>query len=589
MTKRILSAVLAVLMLAAMLCSCSQKPAETTVPVTTDSTAGSTEGTSAETDNTTADSDGEIDIYAPYEEPITVSYARDTEEYINFMNDENWEDNVWTRYLYDNMGINLDLAWSTTADHYDEKASLTIASGELPDMMWVNFQDYMDMAEAGLLEDLTDVYEEYCSDFTKSLFEDNPYIMEGLKVNGRMYGLPYAVGSADGQNFCYLNIRQDWLDNLGLEAPKSFDDLKKVAIAFTEDDPDGNGKDDTYGICLNKEVIGGLAGADPVMQAAGAFNDLWLEKDGDLVYSNVQPEMRDALQFLQELYAAGAIDPEFMVKDSAKAKDEFVAGKAGMMYGMAWASSQAAAVEESIPGADQVSVIVYNADGTSEITQVAVGTLRQYKMCVVRKGYEHPEALMKMASLWTDHYEVGGPFYEPDFLGTYDYGQEHNIQIQEFKYPFITPTPSESNMLHQQEMKPIFEEMAKHDKLEDVAYLRDTIENPFRQGMFDRAADYLYNGNMGNAGFWANAGAGGSLSKALVTWESGNYIRNKFDVAPTETMTSEMPSLKDLFTQTAVKIISGDDISLFDEYVEQWHMFGGDDITAEVNEWYHNK
>ena len=42
-------------------------------------------------------------------------------------------------------------------------------------------------------------------------------------------------------------IRQDWLDNLGLDMPETFEEFKEVMRAFTEDDPDGNGVDDTYG------------------------------------------------------------------------------------------------------------------------------------------------------------------------------------------------------------------------------------------------------------------------------------------------------------------------------------------------------
>ena len=584
MLKKILSLVLAVMMLAAMLCSCgtAEKPNDPAIETTAPAAAG-TEGDSAETEEP-------VDIYAPYADPITVDYARDTEAYVNFMEGDTWEDNVWTRFLSDQLGINMNLVWSATQDHYDEKVSLTIASGELPDMMWVNFQDYVDLAEAGKLADLTDVYNTYTSPFTKSLFEDNPYIMEGLKINGRMYGLPYSSGSADGQNFIYMNIRQDWLDNLGLEMPKNFEELKKVALAFTNDDPDGNGLDDTYGICMNKEEVGGLASGDAVMQAVGAFNNLWLEKDGDLVYSNIQPEMREALLFLQELYAEGAIDPEFVVKDGPKAKDEFVGGKAGIMFAMAWASSQASAVEQSFPEANHVSSIMYKADGSGEITQVAVGTLNEYKMCVVSADYEHPEALLKMANLWAEYYQAGGPHYDPDFLGTVAYGAEHGTQIHHFKLPFIAPIPSENNMKNQDVLKPLFEEMVTHESYDDeLKAMRDAIENPFQQEMFDRGVDYYFNGNLGNCGFWANAGAYGSLSKCHDTWESGNYIRNMYDVSPTETMITEMASLKDMYAQMAVKVVSGDDISLFDEYVEQWHMFGGDDITAEVNEWYHNK
>ncbi len=43
-------------------------------------------------------------------------------------------------------------------------------------------------------------------------------------------------------------IRQDWLDNLGLEVPRTWDEMAAVAEAFVTQDPDGNGEDDTIGI-----------------------------------------------------------------------------------------------------------------------------------------------------------------------------------------------------------------------------------------------------------------------------------------------------------------------------------------------------
>lgn len=58
------------------------------------------------------------------------------------------------------------------------------------------------------------------------------------------------AGNLDGQQDV-LWLRKDWLDNLGLEVPKTMEDLEKVLTAFVEEDPDGNGVDDTTGLTVD--------------------------------------------------------------------------------------------------------------------------------------------------------------------------------------------------------------------------------------------------------------------------------------------------------------------------------------------------
>lgn len=78
-------------------------------------------------------------------------------------------------------------------------------------------------------------------------------------------------------------IRQDWLDNLNLQAPQTTDELYTVAKAFTDNDPDQNGKNDTYGIQLTNTSMGwGLAGAGGIEQAFG-LSDNWVKQDSKYV------------------------------------------------------------------------------------------------------------------------------------------------------------------------------------------------------------------------------------------------------------------------------------------------------------------
>lgn len=98
-------------------------------------------------------------------------------------------------------------------------------------------------------------------------------------------------------------IRQDWLDKLGLEVPRTWDEMAAVAEAFVTQDPDGNGEDDTIGILgpgnsdhLNATVANQF-GLDPLFSSCQSYPQYWLQdEDGTVKYGSIQPETRTALE-----------------------------------------------------------------------------------------------------------------------------------------------------------------------------------------------------------------------------------------------------------------------------------------------------
>src|SRR5690606_10354693 len=103
------------------------------------------------------------------------------------------------------------------------------------------------------------------------------------------------------------------------EEPKTMQDILAIAEAFTKNDPDQNAKDDTFGIAFTKTFLTDTHfGTTGFMSGFHAYPTKWVEKDGGLVYGSVQPEVKAALEVLQQLYRNGMIDKEFGVKDRAK-------------------------------------------------------------------------------------------------------------------------------------------------------------------------------------------------------------------------------------------------------------------------------
>lgn len=101
-------------------------------------------------------------------------------------------------------------------------------------------------------------------------------VLNSAKFDGKLKGIPEMDSSLESAH--YIWIRQDWLDKLGLEGPKTMQDLLKISEAFTTKDPDGNGKNDTYGVVAQKTFI--QVGAERKVSFAGyrAYPNLWIEK-----------------------------------------------------------------------------------------------------------------------------------------------------------------------------------------------------------------------------------------------------------------------------------------------------------------------
>jgi len=117
----------------------------------------------------------------------------------------------------------------------------------------------------------------------------------------------------------YILYRGDWADALGIPEPTNMYELADMARAFTFNDPDDNGVDDTYG------VSGWFWG--PLYYPWLNYDNWVLGEDGLWTPSIYTKEMRDALVFWNGLYKEGVIDPEF---DKGSQADFFGTDKIGI-------------------------------------------------------------------------------------------------------------------------------------------------------------------------------------------------------------------------------------------------------------------
>ncbi|SEU30552.1 putative aldouronate transport system substrate-binding protein [Nonomuraea wenchangensis] len=222
------------------------------------------------------------------------------------------------------LGKKLQITWVPNAE-YTDKLNVTLASDNLPQVMVVDphLPAFVKSAQAGAFWDLTDKLDKY-----PNLKPADERSALNSSINGRIFGL-YRMRPLLRSA---IVIRKDWLDKLGLKLPESVDDLYDVAKAFTEKDPDGNGKNDTYGLIIPKWP-GNYASASPydVIETWFGAPNGWGERDGKIVPGFDTPEFLDANRWLKKMVDGGMINPDFATLDTAKWNEPFHQGKGGMI------------------------------------------------------------------------------------------------------------------------------------------------------------------------------------------------------------------------------------------------------------------
>ncbi len=171
------------------------------------------------------------------------------------------------------------------------------------------------------------------SEITKKQYPnwDNiiPAAWDTLKgPDGKIYGTPWSV---QAQAMYY---RADWLKNLGLNVPTTWDMMVDVAEAMTYNDPDGNGKDDTYGIGVYGSTLRGYAYwtyQDWLWQAGGSV--LKARSPGKWTGNLNTPEAKTALKFEHDMaYKYKVFQPGFTTSVSADVYASFQDGLTGMVF-----------------------------------------------------------------------------------------------------------------------------------------------------------------------------------------------------------------------------------------------------------------
>jgi putative aldouronate transport system substrate-binding protein len=208
----------------------------------------------------------------------------------------------------------LNITWVSGPEYLD-RLNVVLSSGDLPELIKINDvvnPVFQQMVKQGAFWDLTPFLKE-----NEHLMEYPDIIWKTTAIDGKNFVVPIARPL---NGFVYPSIRKDWLDKLGLEVPKTMDELYEVMKAFKEQKPDG--KEETYGFTMRAP--------DFLEDVFTGANRRWKLQDGKLIDVHLEPEMRESLLFRKKLYDEGLIPPDFAVMKDNQFWDLATGGKVGI-------------------------------------------------------------------------------------------------------------------------------------------------------------------------------------------------------------------------------------------------------------------
>lgn len=327
--KKLTAASLAALMAVSSLAACGNGGDSTTAAKTdaettkAEDTTKATEGTDKETDGTDKETETDKETDPVTGEKPTITFMV-TDHSGNSLKNDGAEEVI--KMFEEYTGIHVDFQWENN-DTYGTTFGLALMDKDNSPMILTTggtiTAQIVDAAMKDAFWDLSEfIFDE---EAYPNLSQANEDVLKGLTVNGKVIGI-YRSRAIGRQGFSY---RTDWAEKLGLSEPKTIEDVEEMMRAFTEDDPDGNGVDDTFGLALSK-----YTGPFDIMQTWFGVGNEWVEQDGKLVPVHQTEEYAEALEWFKKIYDAGYVRPDWATIDSGTWADQVNKGEAGIWIDM---------------------------------------------------------------------------------------------------------------------------------------------------------------------------------------------------------------------------------------------------------------
>lgn len=477
----------------------------------------------------------------------------------NLPEGDTYEDNAYTRYLRKHLNIQNDNIYMESEDRYSEFVNIIAKDQTLPDVLVVSDRETLkELVDNDLIEDLTEAYEKCTSPRIKEMYDSyGGELLEAGEFDGKLMAVPETVID-HGPNLLWL--RKDWIDQLGLKEPETLEEAFEVIEAFTENRLGTEEGEDPVGLACDTGLVGTTSSSysmDVIFDSFHASPQRWIKKEGKIVYGSLTEETRNALSFLHDLYERGILDQNFALRAPNNIRDLVVEGKCGAFFGLWWTPNNPLMdTMEKDKTADWEPYYLQEPSG-----QEAYASLRNNKYVVVRKGFEHPEIVMKIISVLFDHTR---------------YEAEDADEVNEYFALNVDPTarPLVINVDYNEATYQVTEKiraaLGGTCPEEELTAIESSYYQACRNYLDSReytAEDW--------AAYKSRISAVGLLVDGNYTPAVHPYLDDTDGVVP--------QSLKQFEKDSFIKIIMGEvPVSYFDTFVEQWYQLGGKELTEQI-------
>lgn len=475
---------------------------------------------------------------------------------------ETYENNAYTRYLKEMLNIqNKDVFELEDSKAYEEAVQMAVEDHEIPDIMVVKGRDTLKkLVDAGMIEDLSKVYEECTTDKIKEMYQSyGENVLQSAVFGGKLYAFPDTVIDHGAM---LLWLRKDWMDELGLDEPETMEDAMEIIRQFTEQDMAGNGE--TIGLACSTDLVVESSysyGVDPIFTKFYSKPKEWiLNSEGKAVYGSVTQETKHALEYLSRLYQEGILDSRFLLRTPENIDRLIIEGKCGAMFGRWWAPNNP--LSEAYGKNPDISWKPYILTAQEENKLRRFESYYDWLYVVVRKGYEHPEIVGKYVSVLFDYTR-----YEDKNAG----------EINDYFSLNVDPTARPMNInvdykdaLYRVE-KNLTDALEKKISGEELSGLE--------KAYFNTCKSYL-NGNLTTSNAWA---AYASRIQAIGLLADAGLSEGMIPLSMGEADGEVPEELQRLETNAFLQIVSGEKpVGYFETFVEEWYAKGGLELTRKV-------
>lgn len=518
--------------------------------------------------NVSSEANGERDT-------IQISMGRQTLQNVTFPDGDTYEDNAYIRMAEKELNIDITDEFEANGDDYDRQVSLALSAGDIPDMMKVTTLDELqELYENDLIADLTGVYEEYASDYLKSIYDSyEGRAVENVTIDGKMMALP-GTNTDSGPSMVW--IRSDWMEQLSINLDEDHDgcitiaDVEAVAKEFMDKNPEN--AENTVGVAfapwLTNGDPDGTFSMNSIAYALGAFPKTWMEKDGSVIYGSTMEEMKEALSVAAEWFQNGILDPQVGTRTWDDITALLANGQCGITFGT-W----------HIPDWLLNNVYALNSNATFEAYVLAdengkVNCKHNNATAgyiVVSKDFEHPEIAIQIANLFYDEFVNSKELLEkyPEAASYIAKGVDGSSK------PFNIEINSYTSLL---------DDYADLEKCLNGEITVEEVRTSEQRSNVASISGYL-EGN-GDATGWSKYHSrlkGVELFQTLTENEQFSWLTPVFPQT-TPTMETHLANLEKLEEETFIKIVTGDiDVeSGFEQFVADWNAQGGEQIISEI-------